>query len=148
MSNSTIQRRREIMDYLQDENFCSINTLIEHFNVAPATLRRDMTILEKDGLVQRTHGSVWSLPPPFRIFPSVGPSTLRKKAAFPAAPQSWCMTATLFCLTAAPPPSAYCRTSENGRTSHLLPIPLQLSACAHQPSPTSPFSAGSWTPPT
>lgn len=58
MSNSTIQRRREIMDYLQDENFCSINTLIEHFNVAPATLRRDMTILEKDGLVQRTHGSV------------------------------------------------------------------------------------------
>lgn len=77
MSNVAIQRRKEIMSYLQSEISCDVNTLATQFKVSPATLRRDIALLEKEGLLQRTHGSVHF------ATPSVVPNFMERKTIFP-----------------------------------------------------------------
>lgn len=57
--NMDIEERREaIIDYLQYHPNCNVNQVIELFNVTPATVRRDLTYLEQEGKILRSHGSV------------------------------------------------------------------------------------------
>lgn len=63
MSTATNKRRREIMELLETEKTCDINRLIRQFGVAPATLRRDLVVLEQEGQIHRTHGAVHLLAP-------------------------------------------------------------------------------------
>jgi len=51
-------RKQEILDILKKEKTVKVNTLIENFSVAPATIRRDITSLVESGLITRTHGEV------------------------------------------------------------------------------------------
>ena len=52
------ERRKAIIDYLQYHPNCNVNQIIALFNVTPATVRRDLTFLEQEGQILRSHGSV------------------------------------------------------------------------------------------
>lgn len=52
------ERRKAIIEYLQYHPNCNVNQVIALFNVTPATVRRDLTYLEEQGQIQRSHGSV------------------------------------------------------------------------------------------
>lgn len=52
------ERRRAIIDYLQYHPNCNVNQVIALFDVTPATVRRDLTYLEQEGQILRSHGSV------------------------------------------------------------------------------------------
>ena len=49
-------RQSEIVDLLQKDERVAVRRLAEHFNVSPMTIRRDMEMLEEQGLLIRTHG--------------------------------------------------------------------------------------------
>lgn len=58
MSSSTSLRRQQIAHFVNEHSFCDVNTIIDYFNVSPATIRRDLSYLEKNGLLRRSHGVV------------------------------------------------------------------------------------------
>ena len=51
-----VERRQQILNYLQQHGVAKSSTLIELFNSSEATIRRDMEWLERHHLVERTHG--------------------------------------------------------------------------------------------
>ena len=48
------QRKQEIMELLKEKRSISVQALIELLPVSPATIRRYIVSLEKDGLIRRT----------------------------------------------------------------------------------------------
>jgi DeoR family transcriptional regulator, glycerol-3-phosphate regulon repressor len=50
------QRQREISRLIESEAYITIDFLVEHFGVTPQTVRRDLTVLEDAGLIDRYHG--------------------------------------------------------------------------------------------
>ena len=52
------QRKQEIMELLKEKRSISVQALIELLPVSPATIRRDIVSLEKDGLIRRTRGEI------------------------------------------------------------------------------------------
>lgn len=50
------ERRQEIIHYLMEHNTVSVNRLIEIMQESPATIRRDLTFLEKNGYITRSRG--------------------------------------------------------------------------------------------
>lgn len=50
------ERRRLIMELLAEQGSVSIAMLEERFGVSPMTARRDLTMLDENGYVKRTHG--------------------------------------------------------------------------------------------
>lgn len=50
------ERRRQISELLQDSGSVTIAVLQEQFGISPMTARRDLTILENERKIQRTHG--------------------------------------------------------------------------------------------
>jgi len=55
---STDERRQEIINYLMKNNTVSVNSIIELLPSSPATVRRDLDFLEKNGSVTRSRGYV------------------------------------------------------------------------------------------
>lgn len=51
-------RRAQIITLLTKATTMRVEELISYFNETPATIRRDLTYLEKTGAIMRTHGSV------------------------------------------------------------------------------------------
>lgn len=51
-------RSFEIVDFLKERRHCSIEELMSHFKVSPATIHRDIAELTGKGLIQRVHGGV------------------------------------------------------------------------------------------
>src|SRR5438128_8426494 len=49
-------RQQRIEEYLQKVEFASLEELAKHVSASPSTVRRDLTLLEAAGNVQRTHG--------------------------------------------------------------------------------------------
>ena len=49
-------RRQEIVQQLQKLGKITVEELCALFSVSPATIRNDLTELEKQGALQRTHG--------------------------------------------------------------------------------------------
>ena len=49
-------RQQKIETYLQKVEFASLEELATHVEASPSTVRRDLTLLETSGNVQRTHG--------------------------------------------------------------------------------------------
>jgi len=45
-----------ILKILQEANSASVNDLIMKFSESPATIRKDLSFLEKSGLITRTRG--------------------------------------------------------------------------------------------
>ena len=51
-------RALEIVDFLKDRKVCSMNGLMEHFQVSQATIHRDIADLAKKKLIDKVHGGV------------------------------------------------------------------------------------------
>ena len=58
MINIAQSRREHLLGLLESGKFLSVSEVIERANASPATVRRDLTELEKQGLILRTHGAV------------------------------------------------------------------------------------------
>ena len=60
-----MERYRSIVERVRGKGRASVTDLADHLDVAPETIRRDLSYLEKQGLVQRVHGGaipVWLEP--------------------------------------------------------------------------------------
>jgi len=51
-----VERREQILNILEKEKRVMIIELCKQFNTTPVTIRSDLSILEKEGLLKRTHG--------------------------------------------------------------------------------------------
>ena len=49
-------RRRKIVDYVERSGDATVESLSRAFKVSPATIRRDLTQLDRQGLIERAHG--------------------------------------------------------------------------------------------
>lgn len=49
-------RRRRIVDYVEQSGDTTVESLSQAFSVSPATIRRDLTRLDRQGLIERAHG--------------------------------------------------------------------------------------------
>ncbi|RXZ81518.1 DeoR/GlpR transcriptional regulator [Paenibacillaceae bacterium] len=52
------ERKRLIVDYVRKHNSATVNRLATTFGVHEATIRRDLSEIEQEGLLRRTHGGV------------------------------------------------------------------------------------------
>lgn len=50
------QRQTELVEFVHKNGFVNIDTLVQHFNVTPQTIRRDLNKLAEDGALIRHHG--------------------------------------------------------------------------------------------
>lgn len=50
------KQEKELLDYLQNHQYASIDELAEKLFVSPSTIRRKLNVLQKKGLITRTHG--------------------------------------------------------------------------------------------
>ena len=53
-----IERQNQILEYLETHRTATVEFLAKTFYASPSTIRRDLTALEKTGMVHRTHGGV------------------------------------------------------------------------------------------
>src|SRR5437588_2285397 len=56
-------RQQRIEDYLHKVEFASLEELAKHVSASPSTVRRDLSLLESGGNVQRTHGGARLISP-------------------------------------------------------------------------------------
>ncbi len=61
------ERRREILDILAKKAYMSVEELSRYLYVSVPTMRRDLSALEKEGSVRRTHGGVSYVSPEFTL---------------------------------------------------------------------------------
>ncbi|MBR2067939.1 MAG: DeoR/GlpR transcriptional regulator [Solobacterium sp.] len=54
--NIVDQRREDIMKAIQENNFMSVEDLVNTFHVSPVTIRRDLQYWEDKGAIERTYG--------------------------------------------------------------------------------------------
>ena len=50
------ERRTKILEIIKERKYCTVNYLSESLNVAPITIRRDLTVMEQAGLITRCFG--------------------------------------------------------------------------------------------
>ncbi|MEI3613462.1 DeoR/GlpR family DNA-binding transcription regulator [Pseudogracilibacillus sp. SO30301A] len=53
-----LERQKGLLEFLKQNHASTVSDLAAHFQVHEATIRRDLTTLEKKGLMKRTHGGV------------------------------------------------------------------------------------------
>jgi len=51
-------RLDQIMDYLKSHNLVTVEQLVSAISASPATIRRDLIKLDKEGVISRSHGGV------------------------------------------------------------------------------------------
>lgn len=51
-----VERRQQILNYLQQHGVVKSSTLMELFDSSEATIRRDLEWLERHGMIEKTHG--------------------------------------------------------------------------------------------
>ncbi|MBA3926741.1 DeoR/GlpR family DNA-binding transcription regulator [Listeria rustica] len=54
----SIERKQAILNYVKNKKIASVNELARHFEVHEVTIRRDLTTLENEKKLKRTHGGV------------------------------------------------------------------------------------------
>jgi len=52
----TAERQQSIIKLLKEDHRLTVSELAEKFNITPATVRRQLNMMEKKGLLMRTHG--------------------------------------------------------------------------------------------
>lgn len=60
MEGKTVTRRMDMKDRIFSEKFCSVKELIDIFSVSESTIKRDLNILENEGLIHRVHGGAFT----------------------------------------------------------------------------------------
>lgn len=51
-----IERQQRLLDYLRQQQAADLDTLVDVLGVSGSTVRRDLDALERQGLIERTHG--------------------------------------------------------------------------------------------
>ena len=77
-----VERMQEILHWLRERRVATVEELAEKFDVSGATIRRDLERMERNGLLQRTHGGA-VLMDRTRHFCCVRPNPARRKSALP-----------------------------------------------------------------
>jgi DeoR/GlpR family transcriptional regulator of sugar metabolism len=57
-----LQRESEILQILREEKYATVENLSHIIHISPSSIRRDLTHLESQGLIQRDHGGASILP--------------------------------------------------------------------------------------
>ena len=57
-----VERFEKIMEYLREKKTAPVNVLAKRLFVSEATMRRDLSELERKGLVKRLHGGIRNCP--------------------------------------------------------------------------------------
>lgn len=58
---AVLSRHEDILQVVRSQGFISIGDLVKRFNVTPQTIRRDINILSRQGLLQRHHGGAGAI---------------------------------------------------------------------------------------
>ncbi|WP_407267848.1 DeoR/GlpR family DNA-binding transcription regulator [Radiobacillus sp. PE A8.2] len=74
------KRQNEIYEIIKEKSSVNVNDIIPLFNVTPATIRKDLTILEEASLVFRTRGEVHHVENEKKLVPFESRSTINKGA--------------------------------------------------------------------
>lgn len=53
-----LDRQNKVLQYVKKHRVATVSTLAKHFDVHEATIRRDLSLLENEGKLKRTHGGV------------------------------------------------------------------------------------------
>jgi DeoR family transcriptional regulator, fructose operon transcriptional repressor len=53
-----VERQKKLLEMLREQRSAQLETLAESLGVSSSTVRRDVEVLEEQGLVERTHGGV------------------------------------------------------------------------------------------
>lgn len=53
---SNFQRKQEILNILKEKKYVTVDYLAEHVHISTSSIRRDLTFLEKEGILKRSHG--------------------------------------------------------------------------------------------
>jgi DeoR/GlpR family transcriptional regulator of sugar metabolism len=53
-----VERQKKLLDILRERGTAQLETLAEALDVSSSTVRRDVEVLERQGVVERTHGGV------------------------------------------------------------------------------------------
>lgn len=77
---SASARRREILSRLTADSYIEVKDLAVELHVDMSTVRRDLDILERDGLIQRTHGGARPVPGVTTDLPYSAKRAVRLKA--------------------------------------------------------------------
>ena len=56
MAMNIDERRQVILNYLMEHESASVNSIISLLDESPATIRRDLTFLEANGVIVRSRG--------------------------------------------------------------------------------------------
>lgn len=51
-----VERRQQMVELVEQKNTITVAELSAHFGVSPATIRRDLTLLSRRGMIERAHG--------------------------------------------------------------------------------------------
>ena len=70
------ERRKEILELLDEKGYVSVKDLSQRLYVSLPTIRRDLTLLEREGYVLRTHGGASLL---LNLLPCVKKQILKPK---------------------------------------------------------------------
>jgi len=73
-------RQSEIYHYIKQYNSVTVNCLVSMFGVSAPTIRKDLTLLEEQGLIARTHGEAHLLAKENLITPFEARSTIHHEA--------------------------------------------------------------------
>lgn len=81
MSLRSEARRQKIIENLSSEGFCSVGGLANLLSVSEVTIRNDLSALEREGLITRTHGGavLCSSPPQANSFQDRAQRNLQQK---------------------------------------------------------------------
>lgn len=75
------ERRKELVDIINDRNGCSVGELATSLDVSEATIRRDLRELEEENLIKRTHGGAMPIIDQRRSYEERRVSNLDEKKA-------------------------------------------------------------------
>ena len=82
---NTLQRRRTIVERLNQLGEVSVEQLAQEFATSEVTIRKDLAALEKDGLLLRRYGGAVPLPQELSGAPAAAPSANQRAIALKAA---------------------------------------------------------------
>ena len=65
---NTIKRQDQIRSILENQDFITVEDLVDKFNISPATARRDLVSMEENGIIERFPGGAKIAPSSRRSF--------------------------------------------------------------------------------
>jgi DeoR/GlpR family transcriptional regulator of sugar metabolism len=100
------ERRQSIVEMLHRDGRVLVASLARHFRTSQITVRKDLEVLDNQGLIQRTHGGALPLQSGALVDPTLREkksSTGRRRSALPWRPLKWLRKVNRYCSIPARP---------------------------------------------